>query len=192
MKVSSVIFQILRGGILDGKLAFCVGLSKDSPHISATDLISRVIKHPTGNDKLVMILGDLEQENGEVMNAFTKALRDLGYSVGVETHGDIFPGWFDNCNYLRVLLTPGSMWLRHNCTEIRCAVDSPADPEPALPTTCLSFIVAADNIRDAVAYTRSTQRTAKWAVLCDTKPGFAEVVYRAVTAEGDAKTTLRT
>lgn len=191
MRVSSVIFQILRGGILDGKLAFCVGLSKDSPHIPATELVAKIVKHPAGNDKLVIIIGDLEQENPEVMNAFTKALRDLGYSVGVETRGDIFPGWFDNCNYLRVLLTPGSVWLRHNCSEIRCAIESPADPEPPLPTSCVSFLVAADNARDAVGYTRASGRTAKWGVLCEAKPGFAEVVYRAVHAEGDEKTALR-
>jgi len=192
MRVASVIFQILRGGILDGKLAFCVGLSKDSPHISASEILTKITKHPCGNDKLVMIAGDIEGENGEVMNAFTKALRDLGYSAGVETRGDIFPGWFDHCNYLRVLLTPGSMWLRHNCTEIWCAIDSPADPEPPLPVTCVSFLVAADNVRSAVAYTRAGNRTAKWAILPEGKPGFAEVVYRAVAAEGDQKTALRT
>lgn len=192
MKVASLTYELVRGGMLDGVLTHVVGLSSDSPHLSAPTLIEKIVGHQQGMAKFVFLNGDMAGEDPEVMFAFTSALVGFGYTVAVETKGDIFPGWFRNVGHVRVYLKPDTSWLRHTCSEIRLEVESPRDPEPQLPATIPLLYVTSDNVKDAVGFIKDKNRSHKWNVLLKGKSAYTEVLYRAVSASEDSNITLRT
>jgi hypothetical protein len=185
MNVRSLSLQISRGGMTDGILSFCVGLSKDSPAYSAASLIDKIVSHKAGFAKYVLISGDLAAEDGEVMNAFCKALKDFGYHVIVETNGTFYPVWFQHIEGIRVILKPDSVWVRHAASEINLYITSGTDPEPPLPPNQCPMYVIADDIRQAVLFTK--EATHPWGIIeKHRKPLYSEIIYAGVQDSGIA------
>lgn len=185
MNVRSLSLQVERGGLTDGVLAFNVGLSKDSPTLPAATLIDKIVSHKAGIPKIVIISGDYESEQPEVLNAFCKALRDFGYSILVETNGMVYPTWFQHVGIIRVLLRPDTIWLRHASGEIRLYINSGTDPEPPLPPNQCPMYVIADDVRQAVLFAK--EATHAWGVIeKNRKSPYSEIIYAGVQDSGIA------